>query len=260
MKEHIFSVLEENNDIRIIRWARIGKENLDRLQCVHWVRLRKWRSAKSTLVVQRPYKYISLWQTDASVSRTQGRLRRGKERKQKNKQHRQRTGSGLVANIVRRYGVYFILNRAIQGIGAAVGGRAESIAAKAGGVDLQCGQIDAADAGGDDALVVVRIDAHQIALQIERALTNSKMLQLIFVQIRPPPYPGVDDMRKAFPTRHLQIKIRDKRISVSFWTAGINKIIVHTILINAKFLIPADTATLLFENCEKRRYMTNLIT
>ena len=55
----------------------------------------------------------------------------------------------------------------------------------------------------DYSFVVVRIDAHLITLQVKGVLTELGMLQLILVQIWPPPQPGIDDMWESLPASNL---------------------------------------------------------
>lgn len=55
----------------------------------------------------------------------------------------------------------------------------------------------------DDSFVVVRIDAHTVTLEVESILTKLCMSQLILVQVRPAPYPGIDHMGKTLTTSNL---------------------------------------------------------
>ena len=54
-----------------------------------------------------------------------------------------------------------------------------------------------------DALVVVRVDAHLVALEIKGILAELGMFQFILVQIWPPPESGIDDMWEPFPSSYL---------------------------------------------------------
>lgn len=69
----------------------------------------------------------------------------------------------------------------------------------------EAGQVDA---WGDDALVVVRVHADRVALEVERKLAELDVLQLVLVQVRPAPYARVDDVRKALPPGHLQAPVQ----------------------------------------------------
>jgi len=73
------------------------------------------------------------------------------------------------------------------------------------GLQAQAGQIDARR---DDALVVVGIHAHRVALEIEGEGAVLDMLELILVQVGPAPNPGVDHVRKALATGYLLIEYR----------------------------------------------------
>ncbi len=63
------------------------------------------------------------------------------------------------------------------------------------------------DAGADDALVVVGVHADGVGLQVERVLAVLDLLELVLVQVGPPPDAGVDDVREALPARHLQAAV-----------------------------------------------------
>lgn len=65
----------------------------------------------------------------------------------------------------------------------------------------QSGQIDA---WRNNALIVVRIDADRVALQVEGELAELDVFQLVLVQVGPAPDAGVNDVREALPPRHLQ--------------------------------------------------------
>ena len=60
------------------------------------------------------------------------------------------------------------------------------------------------NAGADDAFIVVRVHANRVRLQVKRVLTVLHLLQLVLVQIRPTPNPGVDHMGKAFSPGNLR--------------------------------------------------------
>lgn len=60
------------------------------------------------------------------------------------------------------------------------------------------------DAGRHHPLVVVRVDAHAVILQVEGVLAELDVLQLVLVEVRPAPQPRVDDVRETLPARHLR--------------------------------------------------------
>lgn len=64
------------------------------------------------------------------------------------------------------------------------------------------------NAWGDDALIVVRVDAHGVTLEVEGKLAVLDMLQLILVQVRPPPDSCVDHVREPLAPRHLQAAVQ----------------------------------------------------
>jgi len=70
------------------------------------------------------------------------------------------------------------------------------------------GQTGQVDAGADHPLVVVRVDADAVRLQIKCILTVLYILQLVLVEVGPPPDPGVDYMRESLPCGHLQPPIQ----------------------------------------------------
>lgn len=59
------------------------------------------------------------------------------------------------------------------------------------------------DAGADHPLIVVRVDADGVRLEVEGVLAVLDLLQLVLVQVGPPPDAGVDHMREPFPARNL---------------------------------------------------------
>ena len=54
-----------------------------------------------------------------------------------------------------------------------------------------------------DALIVVRVDTHLVALEIKGILAEFGMFQFILVQIWPPPEPSIDDMWEPLPSSYL---------------------------------------------------------
>ena len=64
------------------------------------------------------------------------------------------------------------------------------------------------DPGADDALVVVGVDADRVGLEVEGVLAILDLLQLVLVQVGPPPDARVDDVREPLPTRHLKINVK----------------------------------------------------
>ena len=75
------------------------------------------------------------------------------------------------------------------------------------------GQTGQVDAGADHPLVVVRVDADTVRLQIKCILTVLYILQLVLVEVGPPPDPGVDYMWESLPCGHLQRVSSDKTVS-----------------------------------------------
>ena len=65
------------------------------------------------------------------------------------------------------------------------------------------GESGEVDAGADDALVVVGVDADRVGLEVEGVLAVLDLLQLVLVQVGPPPDAGVDHVREPFPARNL---------------------------------------------------------
>ena len=72
-------------------------------------------------------------------------------------------------------------------------------------VQRQTGQIDARR---HDALVVIRVDADQILLQIERVLTVLLVLEFVLVKVRPSPKARVYYVGKSLPGGHLKTTIQ----------------------------------------------------
>lgn len=50
---------------------------------------------------------------------------------------------------------------------------------------------------------MIGVDAHIVTLEVKGKLAVFDMLQFILMQVRPPPQPGIDDMREAFTSSHL---------------------------------------------------------
>jgi hypothetical protein len=69
------------------------------------------------------------------------------------------------------------------------------------------GETSEVNARADDTFVVVRIHANRVGLQVKRVLTVLHLLQLVLVQIRPTPNPGVDHMGKAFSPGNLEATV-----------------------------------------------------
>ena len=63
---------------------------------------------------------------------------------------------------------------------------------------------DLTNARGDDPLIVVRVDTHGVTLEVEGKLAVLDMLQLVLVEVRPPPDPSVDHVREPLTPRHLR--------------------------------------------------------
>lgn len=70
------------------------------------------------------------------------------------------------------------------------------------------GQARQVNARTHHTLVMVRIDTDRVRLQIKRVLAVFHLLQLVLVEIRPAPDPGVDDVREAFSTGHLETPVQ----------------------------------------------------
>ena len=57
--------------------------------------------------------------------------------------------------------------------------------------------------------VVVWVDAYVVLLGVEGELAFVQLRpQLVLMQVRPPPYPSVDNVGKTFPSRHLQATVK----------------------------------------------------
>ena len=50
---------------------------------------------------------------------------------------------------------------------------------------------------------MVGVDADRVGLEVEGVLAVLDLLQLVLVQVRPPPDARVDHVREPLPTRHL---------------------------------------------------------
>ena len=55
------------------------------------------------------------------------------------------------------------------------------------------------DAGRDDPLIVVWVDTYWVCLEVEGVLTVLDLFQLVLVEVRPAPNPGVDHMWETLP-------------------------------------------------------------
>ena len=64
------------------------------------------------------------------------------------------------------------------------------------------------DAGRDDPLVVIWVDADQVLLQIEGVLTVLLVFEFVFVQVRPSPQTRVDHVRETLAGGHLQTTVQ----------------------------------------------------
>ena len=67
---------------------------------------------------------------------------------------------------------------------------------------------------------MVWIDTDTVCLQIECVLAKLQILQLIFVQIWPPPDLGVNNMGESLPGLHLQSAIESPRNGDTFGRLG----------------------------------------
>ena len=56
---------------------------------------------------------------------------------------------------------------------------------------------------GNNSFIVVWVDAHTIALEVKSILAEFGMAELVLVEIRPSPDPGVDHMGKTLPSSDL---------------------------------------------------------
>jgi hypothetical protein len=59
------------------------------------------------------------------------------------------------------------------------------------------------EAGRYDALIVVRIDANVVQLQVKRVGAKRQMFEFVFVQVGPAPQTSVYDVRETFATGDL---------------------------------------------------------
>ena len=66
---------------------------------------------------------------------------------------------------------------------------------------------------------MVRVDADGVRLEVEGVLAVLDLLQLVLVQVGPPPDAGVDHVREPFPARNLD----KEKLQVEFAQAGIFK-------------------------------------
>ena len=55
--------------------------------------------------------------------------------------------------------------------------------------------------------VVVGVDADRVALEVEGELAELDVLELVLVQVGPPPDACVDDVRETLPSGHLQTAV-----------------------------------------------------
>ncbi len=58
----------------------------------------------------------------------------------------------------------------------------------------------------DNTLIVVWIHAYEVLLEVKGVLAELAMLQLVLVQIWPPPNSRVNNMRKSLPACNLHVK------------------------------------------------------
>lgn len=56
---------------------------------------------------------------------------------------------------------------------------------------------------GHNSLIVVGVDAHTVTLEVESILAELGVAELILVEVRPSPDPGVDHMGKTLPSSDL---------------------------------------------------------
>ena len=78
------------------------------------------------------------------------------------------------------------------------------------------GEPSEVNAGADDAFIVIRIHANGVGLQVERVLAVLHLLQLVLVQVRPAPDPGVDHMGKAFSPGNLGKENMNKSLPTNY--------------------------------------------
>jgi hypothetical protein len=57
-------------------------------------------------------------------------------------------------------------------------------------------------------LVMIRIDAYRVTLEIKRVLAVLEMFELVLMQIRPAPDARINDMREPFASCNLQPAIQ----------------------------------------------------
>lgn len=55
---------------------------------------------------------------------------------------------------------------------------------------------------------MIGVDTHIVTLEVKGKLAVFDVLQFILMQVRPPPQPGIDDMREPFTPGHLQPPIK----------------------------------------------------
>lgn len=55
---------------------------------------------------------------------------------------------------------------------------------------------------------MIGVDTHTVTLQVKGKLAVFDVLQFILMQVRPAPQPGIDYMREAFTSCHLQPSIK----------------------------------------------------
>lgn len=78
------------------------------------------------------------------------------------------------------------------------------------------------------SLIVMWVDTHIVTLEVKGILAVFDVLQFILVQVRPPPQPGINNMRESFTSGHLgtttttttQSENTGKQISVR-WTVTV---------------------------------------
>ena len=86
--------------------------------------------------------------------------------------------------------------------GGGGGGRERILGRKETCVDeRQAGEVDGRC---NDALVMVRVDANDLELQIERVLAHLLVFQFVLVQVRIPPDSRVQHVRETLSAGHLQ--------------------------------------------------------
>lgn len=60
----------------------------------------------------------------------------------------------------------------------------------------------------NNPLVVVRVDAHGVTLEVEGVLAELDVFQLVLVEVWPAPDTGVDDVREALATCDLKSSVQ----------------------------------------------------